>query len=44
MTSVAPLSTDIGGITVPGDDVSLAVWKWANRSLPTYLLNHSVRS
>lgn len=34
----------IAGIEVPRDDVSRGVWRWANRSLPGYLLRHSVRS
>jgi HD superfamily phosphodiesterase len=34
----------IGGIAVPRDPVSAATWRWANRSLPAYLLTHSVRS
>jgi hypothetical protein len=33
----------IAGIAVPKDDVSLATWRWARRSLPDYLLTHSVR-
>jgi hypothetical protein len=34
----------IGGIPVPQDDVSAATWRWAHRSLPGYLLTHSVRA
>jgi HD domain len=34
----------IAGIEVPQDDISVATWHWAHRSLPAYLLNHSVRS
>src|SRR4029077_14075186 len=34
----------IGGIAVPQDDVSGAAWRWAHRSLPDYLLTHSVRA
>jgi hypothetical protein len=34
----------IAGITVPQDDVSVATWRWAQRSLPEYLLAHSVRA
>jgi hypothetical protein len=34
----------IGGIAVPQDDVSGATWRWAHRSLPDYLLTHSVRA
>ena len=44
MSARPPLPSDIAGIRVPGDAVSAAVWTWANRSLPTYLFNHSVRS
>jgi hypothetical protein len=31
-------------MAVPQDDVSAATWRWAHRSLPAYLLNHSVRA
>jgi hypothetical protein len=41
---VPPLPTQIAGIAVPRDPVSAAAWRWANRSLPAYLLTHSVRS
>jgi cyanamide hydratase family protein with HD domain len=34
----------IGGIAVPQDEVSAATWSWANRSLPGYLLAHSIRA
>ena len=34
----------IGGIAVPPDEVSAATWSWANRSLPGYLLAHSIRA
>jgi hypothetical protein len=34
----------IGTVDVPQDRVSAATWDWAQRSLPTYLLAHSVRS
>lgn len=34
----------IAGIPVPQDDVSAATWGWAQRSLPDYLLTHSVRA
>ena len=40
----APLPRRIGGIAVPQDGVSAATWRWADRSLPGYLLAHSVRS
>ncbi|HEY7130923.1 MAG TPA: HD domain-containing protein [Candidatus Limnocylindrales bacterium] len=43
MTHVPPLPREIAGIPVPADDVSAATWDWANRSLPRYLLTHSVR-
>ena len=39
-----PLPTRIAGIDVPQDDISAATWRWAHRSLPEYLLNHSVRA
>jgi hypothetical protein len=38
------LPTQIAGIAVPGDEVSIATWRHAQRILPHYLLNHSVRS
>lgn len=38
------LPRSIGGIAVPQDAVSRATWAWAQRSLPRYLLAHSVRS
>ncbi len=44
MRTTAALPEAIGGIAVPGDDVSAATWRWAGRSLPDYLLTHSVRS
>ena len=44
MRTDAQLPTRIGGIAVPRDDVSAATWRWACRSLPDYLLTHSVRS
>ena len=39
-----PLPTQIAGIGVPGDEVSAATWRHAQRTLPRYLLDHSVRS
>ena len=36
--------TQIGDISVPQDKVSAATWQWASHALPSYLLNHSVRS
>jgi hypothetical protein len=44
MQLAPPLPTRIAGIDVPRDDVSGATWGWAVRSLPDYLLTHSVRS
>jgi hypothetical protein len=42
--ALAQLPSTIAGIAVPGDEVSEAVWRWAQRSLPRYLLAHSVRT
>lgn len=42
MRSTIPVS--IGAIAVPRDDVSAATWRWAERALPRYLMDHSVRS
>lgn len=39
-----PLPRQIAGITVPQDDISAATWEWAHRSLPEYLLTHSIRA
>ena len=44
MSAVPSLPRRIGGIAVPQDEVSAASWGWANRSLPRYLLAHSVRA
>jgi hypothetical protein len=44
MRNEPPLPSMIGGIAVPDDDVSEATWRWAHRSLPQYLLAHSVRA
>ena len=44
MRPIPKLPDRIAGITVPVDDVSVATWRWAHRSLPGYLLAHSVRS
>jgi hypothetical protein len=45
MRTVPPtLPTGIAGIRVPGDVISAATWAWAHRSLPDYLLTHSVRA
>ena len=38
------LPTRIAGIAVPQDEVSDATWRWAHRSLPDYLFDHSVRA
>ena len=35
------LSSDIGG---PQDEVSAATWRWAHRTVPDYLMAHSVRA
>jgi HD domain-containing protein len=40
----SPPPARIAGIEVPQDEVSVATWHWATRSLPDYLLTHSVRS
>ena len=39
-----PLPTQIADIAVPRDEVSVATWRHAQRILPRYLLDHSVRS
>jgi HD domain len=44
VSKVPPLPRSIAGITVPQDEVAGATWQWAQRSLPAYLLRHSVRS
>lgn len=44
MRVVPRFPSAIGGIAVPQDDVSEATWAWAYRSLPAYLLGHSVRT
>jgi hypothetical protein len=44
MTKSEPTPRRIGGIEVPHDAVSEATWREAARSLPAYLLDHSVRS
>ncbi len=44
MPGPPPLPTRIGDVGVPQDEVSEATWDWAQRSLPEYLLAHSVRS
>ena len=44
MSTSPPLPHRIAGIEVPQDDVSRATWRWANQSLPGYLLTHSARA
>jgi HD domain-containing protein len=44
MRSVPKLQREIAGLLVPGDDVAAATWQWAHRTLPDYLLTHSVRA
>jgi HD superfamily phosphodiesterase len=41
---IAPLPSSIAGLPVPQDAVSVAAWRWAQTSLPRYLLDHSIRS
>ncbi len=41
---VPSLPGRIAGIDVPQDGASDATWRWAHRSLPDYLLTHSVRT
>ena len=43
-TIAPPLPIRIGPISVPQDDVSGATWRWVQRSLPGYLVAHSIRS
>ena len=44
MRDVPSLPERIADILVPQDDVSAATWRWAHRTLPDYLLTHSVRA
>ncbi len=44
MNTLPALPRSIAGIAVPQDDVAAATWRWAQRSLPEYLLGHSVRA
>jgi HD domain len=44
VSSVPALPKAIAGISVPQDDVSGKTWRWAQRSLPAYLLGHAVRA
>jgi HD superfamily phosphodiesterase len=41
---VPTLPIKIASLPIPQDDVSRSSWSWANRTLPGYLLRHSVRS
>jgi hypothetical protein len=41
---VPALPTNIAQIAVPQDEASMAAWQWAYRTLPRYLLTHSVRA
>jgi hypothetical protein len=43
-SAIPPLPSSIAGIAVPQDRLSHETWRWANRSLPDYLLTHSVRA
>jgi hypothetical protein len=44
MTRSPSLPSQIADVAVPQDDLSAATWRWAHRSLPDYLLAHSIRS
>ena len=44
MRTVPALPARIGSIEVTEDAVSTATWDWAHRSLPRYLLAHSIRA
>lgn len=44
MRTLAQLPSTIAGISVPEDEMSEAAWGWAQRTLPRYLLAHSVRT
>jgi hypothetical protein len=44
MSSWSSLPAQIADLGVPQDDISSETWQWAQRSLPDYLLRHSVRS
>jgi hypothetical protein len=44
VNAVPALPKQIAGIAVPRDDISEAVWRWIHRSLPRYLVAHSVRA
>lgn len=44
MRRVPDLPRSIGAVAVPQDDIARETWRWANRSLPRYLLAHSART
>lgn len=44
MRAVPPLPRRIADLVVPQDEISVATWHWAHRTLPDYLLTHSVRA
>jgi HD superfamily phosphodiesterase len=44
MRAAPSLPARIADITVPQDEISAATWRWAHRTLPDYLLTHSVRA
>jgi hypothetical protein len=44
MRTIPSLPATIAAIAVPQDDLAEATWRWAHRSLPDYLLAHSVRA
>ncbi len=41
---VMPVPSSIAGLPVPQDAISADAWRWAQATLPRYLLRHSVRS
>jgi len=41
---VTPLPSSIAGLPVPQDAISAETWRWAQSTLPKYLVTHSVRS
>ena len=44
MHAVPDLPRSIGDVAVPQDDIARETWRWANRTLPRYLVAHSVRT
>ena len=44
MQRVPDMPRTIGAVSVPQDAISRETWRWASRSLPRYLLAHSVRT